>query len=591
MLLGPCQFNEAWIVDFEFGATPGDRPKPICLVAHEFSSNTTIRLFEDELRKLRKPPYSTGPDSLFIAYFSTAELSCHLALGWPLPANVLDLYVEFRNITNGLPTPAGNGLLGALVYFGLDSMKATEKEEMRALALRGGPFTGAEREALLNYCGQDVLALRELLNAMRPKLDVPRAIHRGRYMRAVAKMEHVGVPVDADALALLKNNWGTIQDELIHKIDPEFEIYEGRTFKADRFATWLAANNIPWPRLESGALALDDDTFRILSQHYPQLILLRQLRVALSEMRLSDLSVGYDGRNRVLLSPFASRTGRNQPSNSHFIFGPAVWLRYLIRPERGTGLAYIDYEQQEFGVAAALSGDPKMLSAYKSGDPYLEFAKQAKAAPAYATKITHSMIRDIFKTCALGTQYGMEAESLARRIERTTAKARDLLRLHHEVYRTFWKWSDAVVDHAMLHGYLQTVFGWTLHIGPDTNPRMLRNFPMQANGAEILRLACSLATERGIRVCAPIHDAVLIEAPRDELNEATRRTQEAMAEASSTVLDGFQLRTEAKQFRHPDGFSDSRGERMWVTIREIMTGMDLVRCGTSPTQQSVTGAA
>ena len=114
---------------------------------------------------------------------------------------------------------------------------------------------------------------------------------------------------------------------------------------------------------------------------------------------------------------------------------------------------------------------------------------------------------------------------------------------------------------------------------------------MQANGAEILRLACSLTTERGVRVCAPIHDAVLIEAPLDELNEATRITQKAMAEASSTVLDGFELRTEAKQFRHPDGFSDNRGERMWVTIREIMAGMDLARCGTPQTHQSVTGAA
>ena len=324
-------------MDYEFHAPAGHRSAPICMVAHELGSGRTIRMWEDELKELDRPPYAVDRDSIFIGYFSSAEFSCHLALDWPLPVNVIDLFAEFRNITNGLPTPAGNGLLGALVYHGLDSMTSAEKESLRGLAIRGGPFTHEERRALMSYCQDDVLALRKLWEAMLPKLDVPRAILRGNYMKSVSKMEWTGVPIDEEALALLKGNWGSIQDELIRNIDVDYGVYEGRTFKSDKFATYLAANDIPWPRLESGALALDDDTFKILSQHYPQLILLRQLRVALSEMRLSDLSIGPDGRNRALLSPFGSRTGRNQPSNSKFIFGPATWLRYsrARRPEAG----------------------------------------------------------------------------------------------------------------------------------------------------------------------------------------------------------------------------------------------------------------
>jgi len=45
---------------------------------------------------------------------------------------------------------------------------------------------------------------------------------------------------------------------------------------------------------------------------------LRELRSTLSQMRLSDLAVGEDGRNRTLLSAFRARTGRNQPSNTRF---------------------------------------------------------------------------------------------------------------------------------------------------------------------------------------------------------------------------------------------------------------------------------
>ncbi len=102
-------------------------------------------------------------------------------------------------------------------------------------------------------------------------------------------------------------------------------------------------------------------------------------------MRLNDLAVGRDGRNRLLLSPFGSRSGRNTPSNTKFIFGPSAWLRGLIRPPSGHGLAYVDWSSQEVGIAAALSGDPRLIAAYQSGDPYLAFAKQIGAVPADAT--------------------------------------------------------------------------------------------------------------------------------------------------------------------------------------------------------------
>jgi len=288
--------------------------------------------------------------------------------------------------------------------------------------------------------------------------------------------------------------------------------------KSQRFKGWLAANNIPWPQLPSGALALDDDTFRDMARTYPDITSIRELRVSLSQMRLEELAVGSDGRNRCLLSAFRARTGRNQPSNTHFIFGPAVWLRSLILPVPGYGLAYIDWEQQEFGIAAALSGDPAMIAAYQSGDPYLAFAKQAGAVPADSTKKTHGAIREQFKACALAVQYGMGADSLALRIGQSVARARELLRLHQATYQKFWRWSDGAVDYAMLNGRLYTAFGWTVQVGGNANSRSLRNFPMQGNGAEMLRLACCYTTERGIAVCAPVHDAILIEARLEDLD-------------------------------------------------------------------------
>ena len=250
--------------------------------------------------------------------------------------------------------------------------------------------------------------------------------------------------------------------------------------------------------------------------------------------------------------------------------GRSVWLRGLIKPPAGDAVAYLDWQQQEFGIAAALSGDAAMQVAYRSGDPYLAFARQARAVPADATKETHGPQRELFKQCALGVQYGMEAHSLALRIGQPPIVARDLLRAHHETYPTFWKWSDAAVDTAMLTGSLHTVFGWQLHIGETPNPRALRNFPMQGNGAELLRLACvsraSVVSRSSRRCTMPL----LICAPLDRLEADVANMQAAMAEASRIVLDGFELGTDVSITRWPDRYMDGRGRLMWDRVTGLL---------------------
>ena len=214
---------------------------------------------------------------------------------------------------------------------------------MRELILGGGPWSAGEREAILTYCESDVLALERLLPAMLPQIDLPRALLRGRYMAAAAAMEYAGVPIDVSTLDRLREHWRAIQDRLIADIDADYGVYDGRTFKANKFERLLVRLGIPWPRLESGRLDLSDDMFRQAAKVYPTIAPLRELRSALSELRLNDLAVGRDGRNRTILSAFRARTGRNQPSNSKFIFGPSVWLRGLIKPPPGYGVAYVDW--------------------------------------------------------------------------------------------------------------------------------------------------------------------------------------------------------------------------------------------------------
>jgi len=165
----PAFTGGVWFADFEFhaaGLVEGNSLQTVCLVASELTSGTTIRLWQDELHAMPHPPFPVDESALCVAYMASAEMACFQALGWPPPANVLDLYAEFRNLTNGMRLPAGNGLIGALAYFGEPSIEAMKKEAMRDLVLAGGPWSEEEQRQILDYCESDVRALKRLFLRM-----------------------------------------------------------------------------------------------------------------------------------------------------------------------------------------------------------------------------------------------------------------------------------------------------------------------------------------------------------------------------------------------------------------------------------------
>ncbi|MGB1875589.1 MAG: DNA polymerase [Rhodospirillaceae bacterium] len=579
-------YQEIWCCDFEFYGADGNLSIPVCMVAIELRSGKIIRLWQDDLQKLDAAPFDTGPNALFVAYYASAEIGCFLALGWKVPERILDLFTEFRAETNGLHVLHGTSLLGALSYYGLSSIGTDEKNAMRDLILSGGPWNDLDREAVLEYCQSDVEALQRLILAMSGSLvtesdygfvRLGQALMRGRYMAAVAHMEFNGTPIDVATLECLRSNWDHIKSGLIAAVDADYGVYEYGTFKSALFELWLVKRGIPWPRLPSGSLDLKDDTFRQMARAYPAVAPLHELRHTLSKLKLNSLQVGSDGRNRCLLSPFRSKTSRNQPSNAKFIFGPSRWFRGLIKPAPGHGIAYLDFGSQEIAIAAALSGDEALAKAYTSGDPYMTFAIQAGLAPEGATNATHKDIRNRCKAIVLGVGYGMGAESMAQRAGLSVCEARELLRRHRETYRVFWNWAENNVNVALAGGVLTTVYGWPIHSGSNSqlNDRSLLNFPMQANGAEMMRLAACLGTEAGLRVCAPIHDALLLEAPLERLDEDVFHLKSLMVKASEMVMDTLACRVDAEIVRYPERYRDEGGGQMWDRIMALLANAQM----------------
>ncbi|MDC3116094.1 DNA polymerase [Alphaproteobacteria bacterium] len=570
-------FQNIDTIDFEFFGNDGDIPKVVCMVIQNIKTKEICRVWRDELIKMKTPPFNTGENTLFITYFAPAEIQSMLALNWKIDVSIIDLFAEFRCETNGNPNITRKGLVNALSYYELSHLIPEEKEEMRSLILSGGPWTNDQRQDILNYCKQDVVALSPLFNAMLKHnpwsdLRLNQALLRGRYMKAVGSMQHRGIPIDLKVLQNLDNHWEQIKIDLIETVNKDFGVYSDRVFKEVLFEAYLAQQNIAWPRLDSGRLMLDKDTFSTMSKRYPKVQPLHELRKTLSEFKLNKLEVGKDGRNRTLLSPFAAKTGRNQPSTAKFIFGPAKWVRGLIKPEIGMSLAYCDWSSQEIAIAAALSGDELLWKAYESGDPYIAFAIQAGLAPSDATKETHKVIRNRCKSVVLGINYGMSAYGIAQAAEIHILDAKSLLQKHRETYKKFWSWADNNKNIGLLGLKLETCFGWPIQVeAGHVKANTFLNWPMQAHGAEMMRIACVLAVERGLKLCAPIHDALLIEAQNDQIDADVTKLKECMSEASEGVLgNGKICQVDAEIVKYPDRYMDEQGQEMWDKIMILL---------------------
>ncbi len=91
------------------------------------------------------------------------------------------------------------------------------------------------------------------------------------------------------------------------------------------------------------------------------------------------------------------------------------------------------------------------------------------------------------------------------------------------------------------------------------------------------------ATNTGIRVCSTLHDAVLIEAPLDSLEDTTLEAQRLMKLAGSDILYGFALRSDATPVRYPGRYQPEGGQEFWHKVWGEMLHQDAPKCAVAST--------
>jgi hypothetical protein len=577
------KFGQVVVFDFEYEVEPGNLPVPLCAVWHVLDEKLqhvhTIRQWRDDFGS--RPPIF-DPDTLAVAYSAWAELTCFIALGWEFPKHIFDLHTAYLYRTNTLvPRVSGvqrkketKKLPDACRYYGISGWENIDKGSI-AEDIGQGRWRLHGREAVLQYCEEDVVKSVELLRAQvrDPEVDNRWVKEWSNYSaKAVARIQARGIPIDTHLWQRVQEN----RDEIIAALIREFDPTQGTDdpiYTADGSLSIAAfERNLPrlnihsWPRLPSGQLDMKGDSYR-LNYAYPHIEGLHGLKDSLGFIAHARLPIGKDGRNRASLFPYGTATGRNaharSPFNAHA--GVRGFIKY---PTDSVG-AYLDWRTQEVGVAAALSGDEALVAAYNGGDVYHSLAHVSGYTnePDWRVwKKANPGVRDRMKKCQLAINYGMSVPSLARSLGRHPLIASGIIDKYQRAYPVYCEWRERQAFEALLRRHVESVFGWKLRITTSPNLRSLYNFPMQAGGADMLRLCATRLCDAGIIPNMLVHDALLVEVSNIK---QLRFIEDEMRRAGRDVCNGLNIGASADQvLRNGDRYRDKRpvAIKLWNAI-------------------------
>ena len=549
------QFKNVVVYDYEFKFTPGNPPEPVCVVYKELHSQQITKHWlvgEDNRNFYSVCPFPVS-ETLFIAHYSNAEVSCDLAMGYEKPKYIWDTFVEEKKILNG-KIAKGFGLLETCQRYKINEiMDADKKRYWRDHIINNYPnYAAADQSGILNYCSEDVLLTEKLFLkqcSLLEKLDsnfervLQQAIFHGRSMGITAQIERNGIPLNLELYNDLDKYYDEVREQEIKELENVFDVYELGKFSHKKFEAALLKENLlhRWPRSEKGRLKTDDRTFYRFQETNDKIATFRNSKFIIESRTLKGFCVGKDGRSRAPLNLFGQITGRTNVSTAINPFGAPRRMRTIIGTDKDHYLIYADWKSQEAVVQAYLSQDQEMIEAINSGDPYFYTAKKVGAVPKDALKKNNLKIRELYKQSFLAIGYGQTPYGLKNKLGISLPNATFIHSQIVRTYNVFQEWSKNIIAKANQRGYFITKYGWKYWLSDReiANPRRLINWPIQSHGSEILRRAMIDLDERNFEISMIIHDAVLIHCKRKNLRAMINEIKEiknVMSEAAKKVI-------------------------------------------------------
>ena len=366
----------------------------------------------------------------------------------------------------------------------------------------------------------------------------------------------------AKALSLLKT---------MRKKSPylDMEVTEDYDLFADAAMRISKAGKFQWKKTSAGKFAKDNDYLKELDdgglihdirKHKDSIKALKSISPEDDGTYKIDRFIGCDFKQRPNFNPYGTKTGRNAPSATSFLFLMPKWMRLLVNPRKGRYICDLDAHSEEVAIAAALYNDDNKREVYRSADVYMKYAQLAGAYPKDKPILTEderesekwfkeegwTQVRKIYKGGFLGMQFGMGGASLERRVRLSLPEEK-----RDEIFEG---WGDSFVDsyRSLFSNETECVTkvrqaysnqkkgvmlqdGWRL--GPD-DPNILSvsNFPVQGTGSVILRRCCELCDAEGIQIYATLHDAISFTGKLENMEREIDTARECFRRAAEDIL-------------------------------------------------------
>ena len=540
-------FKNVVVYDYEFKAISGNPPEPVCVVYKELHSDKIIKQW-------LVGGGSTCPfpvhETLFIAHYCNAEVSCDIALGYEKPRYIWDTFVEEKKLLNG-KLKQGYGLVDTALRYGITGvMDKNKKDYWRDTVINNYPnYSDEDKTGIIDYCLEDVLLTEKLFlkqSAALERLDsnfkrvLQQALFHGRSMAITAQIEANGIPLNNDLYNDLDKYYDDVRRQEIDELQKVFDVYELGKFNHKKFEAALAKENLlnRWPKSAAGRLKTDDRTIYRFQEVNEKIMQFRNSKFIIESRTLKGFNVGKDGRSRAPLNLFGQITGRTNVSTAINPFGAPRRMRTIIGTDKEHILVYADWKSQEAVIQAYLSDDKEMITAIKSGDIYLHTAKKVGAVPAAAIRKDYEKERELYKQSFLAIGYGQTAYGLKDKLGISLPKATFIHAQIIKTYNVFQEWTKQITAKAMQRGYFLTKYGWKYWLSDREvqNPRRLLNWPIQSHGSEILRRAMIDLDEEGFEISMIVHDAVLIHMKRKGCAARLRKLKSIMSAAAAKVI-------------------------------------------------------
>ncbi len=564
-------FDRVLAVDSEFcyaDHTKTIQSRVVCFVYQDVFNPKDVFKYWTADKRFNDPPFDFRK-CLLIPFNAVAEGHSWLHLLQGMPNNIWDTYVENARLYKTFRSGKGAlDLLTTAQHYGITEVMTKEhKTEMRNMIINNDTYDDEQREQILDYCLDDVELTRKVFieqvldiekkNNLKTeedyKTEISQIMFRGASQLHVAKIEKAGIDVNYPRVRDFRNYWDKVELQTIQELDKKINVHdEDGTERYEKFVELVKRNKLfgKWERtFKTNKLRTDKKYLDKIIKKFPELLdfqIFKQIKQLKAYTKLSVFNPCADGKLRCSWNMFGTETGRCTPSTNANIFGGAKWQRCLIKPGFGYVMFYLDYEQQELAIQGYLSGDKKLIEAYKSGDGYLQSAKWLSLVPDYATKDSHPEEREIVKVLFLAQGYGAGPGYVAGQIKCSLLYAKHLLRMFKKLYSTYNDWISKVLRKVAITNKITTNLGWqrysngTFKINKEGQLKSIRNtllnFPAQGNGSDILRQAIIKLHEAGFVINAPVHDAVLISIPIGNEDKEVKIAQRIMEESAEFVI-------------------------------------------------------